>query len=727
MADTMIVSKDEGHPLAKFGVVIENEAPEEKMAGLYHAVANLVDAGADIAACLPPVLTMLNWPGTARNLSDVLPHEDDTFDITALQNVFCNLGYKSQNFSLTKARLKSAFPGILIPRREPSMIVMSIEGSMARVFNCLSKSVEERPVASLKGTYIYPEKKTYTAPETTQNWYQKRFRRYSKLLFHTLFLTGLSNLLALSIPIFVLLIYDRFIPTNSFTTWLSLVSGVAIAVLADLLIRATRRRSIEFVSARLGYLSNVAVINRLLNLPISMTETASVGAQVARLRDLERIKEFISGPLGAALLDLPFSVIAIGAIAFLAGWLAIVPVVAAILFIVCGFAFARAVSINTERSAKVNSQRQELVIEIIQHLRAIKTTGNMDAWINRFAAASQQCARQNFKSSQMGALIATSGQSLTMLSGLTTLGFGTLMAIDETLSTGALIATMLLVWRALAPMQGLLVFLTRMEQLRKSIEQTNRLMSLPPEKSSGLPMPNAKGNVKFSQVTFRYPGQAVPVISNLTFDAQPGEVIAVVGKNGAGKSSILKLIAGLFPPLAGRITIDDRDIRQINPRELRKLISFVSQTPHFFNGTIAENLSLSHPLANRQELIDALEMASAWEDVQKLPDGLETVIQAQQVGQFSMSFQMRLSLARAYLRKSPIVLFDEPITGLDFESEFMFATAIDQIRTKSTVFIITHRPSHLRNADKVLILEDGASRYFGAADAICGRIPNHLL
>lgn len=716
------------HPLAKFGVVVEHQDPDELVTNLTAAIHEWQGGSNDIIACLPVLLVALGWNGRARALADTLPPQDQVFDITALQNLMGRLGYSSQVQTRRSLSPKTHLPALVLPPSADAFIVLSLNGSQTvSVYDLKTGTIQDRPLKAAGGTIVTFDTLEDIAPESSLNWYQQQIRRFGRLWAYVLMLTGLSNVLALSIPVFVLLAYDRVIPTGSMTTLFSIAAGVGLALVTDLVVRKVRRLLISHASARIGYLSGAAVFDRLLSLPTAMTEKASIGAQIARIRDLERVKEFISGPLGASILDVPFILVFVGAIAVIAGWLAVVPLFAALFYVACGIAFSRKVAREVETSAKLNSRRQEFVIELIRRLRAIKAAGSTRTWIDRYEDISELCAKENAKNARTTSLITIISQVMMLSAGLITLGTGVHLVIDGSVTTGGLIAAMILVWRAMAPMQGMFVFLTRVDQLKNSIVQTNRLLALTPERSGGLPLTAPQGHVSFANVTFRYPGEADPAFSNVSFEAKPGEVTAIVGKNGSGKSSVLKLVAGLYQPLAGSIKIDGRDIRQIAPRDLRQMIAFVSQSPHFFNGTIAENMRMSNSLASRDEIVEALEMAGAWEAVEALPEGLETFISARQTDQFSNSLMMRLSLARAYLRKAPIVLLDEPITGLDFEAEYYFTSAIDHLRESSTVFIITHRPSHLRAADNVLILEGGQVRYFGAAVEVRGKIPAHLI
>jgi len=199
-------------------------------------------------------------------------------------------------------------------------------------------------------------------------------------------------------------------------------------------------------------------------------------------------------------------------------------------------------------------------------------------------------------------------------------------------------------------------------------------------------------------------------------------VVAIVGADGSGKSTLLKLIAGLYSPQAGNVMIDDLDIRQIDPIELRKAIGYAPQVPQLFFGTVAQNLRLAHPTATDADLREALALAGVWQEVAQLPRGLDTRVGDSQSNRISTSLTQGISLARAYVKKSPLLLLDEPVTGLDFDGDRCFREFVEAMRGKATVMMVTHRPSHLSLADQIIVLDKGAVRAAGPAAEIRAKL-----
>ena len=291
------------------------------------------------------------------------------------------------------------------------------------------------------------------------------------------------------------------------------------------------------------------------------------------------------------------------------------------------------------------------------------------------------------------------------------------------MTTGALIATIILVWRVLGPFQTFCTSLPRFEQLQNAITQINRLMTITTEwsaKETKAHVADFKGHLAFLKVGLRYTKDTDPVFAGLSFDAEPGQLIAITGGNGSGKSTILKLANGLYRPQAGTVRIDGVDIRQLDAIELRQRIAYVSQSPHFFQGTIAENLRFAEPLASNETLKETLMQVDAWNDIAKLPQGLETEIGSGAANSLSSGLlAYRLNLARAYLKNTPLMLFDElPYAFLNSPAGDIFKTHLAKWKGQRTMMLVTHREDYLHMADLVVLLRPDESPLVNTPEVI---------
>ncbi len=462
----------------------------------------------------------------------------------------------------------------------------------------------------------------------------------------------------------------------------------------------------------------------------SFTERATIGAQVARIKDFESVREFFTGPLATVFMELPFALFYFAVIALLGGVIALVPVIATILFLIGGYLVMPVVRKNVSIASRAGSRRQEFMVEALSKMRAVKLAAAEHTWVKRYREMSARAAYGGFKNGLFAAGIGTLSNILIITSGLATISVGVLGVIAGDLTIGGLIAAMMLVWRVLSPLQTGFTMIQRVEQVRGSIRQIDGLMAIKPErdpKAIVQPLKNVKGRVVFSRVSLRYSNEADPALVGVSFEVEPGEVVAVTGRNGSGKSTILKLLLGLYAPQAGSIKVDAADIRQIDPIELRHMISYTPQVCNLFFGSIAQNLRLANPTATDADIRWACDQADVWEEVAALPRGLETRIGEGAADHLPTSFIQKLSLARGYLKRSPIMLFDEPVNGLDFEGDRTFMQAVETFRGQSTIFMVTHRPSHLRIADRILVFDGGYLRLAGPAEEVRARIPPDLL
>lgn len=687
-------------------------------------------AASDLAACLLPLLKALGWKGDPRNVAEALPHFANDLDLTGLRNVMANLNYSSRPVRVDLADIDSRLlPCLFLPDDGCALVLKSMSEGRVEAFDSGAGAPITLDEPELKGTaYFFSQ-----APEAGPNrvgWFRTVLERFRPLFWQTFFVTLFLNVMALGTPLFVMSVYDRVVPTGSMSMLMAFAIGVGIALVFDTVLRAVRARILAFIGARLDNIMGNNIFQHLLALPPGFTERATIGAQVARIKDFESVREFFTGPLATVFMELPFALFYFAIIFMLGGVLALVPVIATFLFVIGGFLVMPVVRKNVGIGSRAASRRQEFLVETLGKMRAVKLSAGEHNWVKRYREMSARAAFGGFKTGVFAAVITTGSNALIVLSGMATIATGVIGVIDGTMTTGGLIAAMMLVWRVLSPLQTGFTLIQRVEQVRGSIRQIDQLMNLKPErdpKAMVAPLKNLKGRVSFSRVSLRYTNDADPALVGVSFDVEPGEVVAVTGRNGSGKSTIIKLMLGLYAPQAGSVRIDSSDLRQIDPVELRHAVAYVPQVCNLYFGTIAQNLRLAHPTATDADIRWACEMADVWEEIMALPRGLETRVGDGSIDHLPTSFVQKLSLTRAYLKRSPLMLFDEPVNGLDFEGDRQFMQAVEYFRGQSTIFMVTHRPSHLRFADRILVFDGGYLRLAGPAEEVRARIPPDLI
>ena len=683
------------------------EAMRQGRMGAFQAVS-------PFAACLMPLLTALGWQGDPRHIVEALPHFAADLDLDGLRNVLIELSFVTKPHD---GRLDGVDPRLLPclhvdDAGRPRVVLESIDGAV-RVFDGVQRQEIQLRAAGISGTtyFIEPaEVQEEIGPRKT--FLGTIVQRFSGVAMQLGLITLFNNILALGFPLFALMIYDKVIGGQSRELVAYLLAGIGLTFVFDLVLRMLRSRMLAYMGARVERLVAIATLKHLLRLPVGYTESAPIGTQLARLKEFETVREFFTGPLAGVAFDLPFLFVFLLVIAWLGGPLVLVPLLLGLLILLLGYASQYVQSNAMQRVASSQAARHGLTVEIVSNLESIKQSGGAAIWLERYRAASAAAAVDSRRVQMVSGLLNAVSQTLMMLTGMIVLAWGAMRSTEGSMSVGALVATMALSWRALAPLQLGLTALTRLGQIRLGMAQIDRLLQLRTELSDR-PGPAVvqrvfRGAVTLNRVSLRYRPDAEPALLGVDLVLRPGEMIGITGHTGSGKSTILKVMAGLYQAQAGAVLLDGLDIRQMTPHELRNAVTYAPQNRHLFHGTIAQNLRLAAPTASDDDLKAALAEAGALNEILALPDGLHTGLGDHAAArQLSTGLLQRISLARVYLRPSAVLLFDEPGQWLDELGDAALIESLQRRKGKQTIVIVTHRPSHLTFCDRVLLMENG--------------------
>ncbi|MGF1606702.1 MAG: peptidase domain-containing ABC transporter [Rhodothalassiaceae bacterium] len=693
-------------------------------------------AESDAAACLLPLLEALGWRGGVRQIVETLPHFANTLSLDDLRNVLANLGFRTVAKRVRPGdRLdRRLMPGLMVDQAGCLYVLKRIDADgRIQAFGGGSRGPALLQDGQLNGQLylVAPDELVADAADRQkENWLRAAFRRFRPAAGKLLVQTFLLNVLALAVPLFIMAVYDQVIPSGSDRILLPLAIGLILAFSFEALIRYARAKLLAAVGGRLDYLIATSVFRQILLLPASLTETAPLGAQVARLREFDSLRDLFTGTLATIVLEMPFVLLFLAVIAALAGWLALIPLAMILLFAVIAAFVVPPLKRRVARASKTRAERHAFLVETVTNIRTIREAGVESVWRDRFREINARTGLAQFGSAQLSLFMQTLAQTIMMAAGLATVGFGVVAVLAGSLSVGGLIATMALVWRVLTPIHNLFLTLTRAEQIRAAVHQINQLMRMPTETVARPATAMARrwaGRISLNRVSFRYSASTEPALLGISFEAQPGELIAIMGSNGAGKSSVLRLVLGMYRPQAGQVALDGLDIRQIDPLEVRRAVALVPQSGHLFHGTLAQNLRLSNPMASEADLAQALRLAGLYDEIMALPEGLETRVGDQAVWQLNAGFRQRLSLARAYVRDAPVMLLDEPAQALDETGDTALMQALQQFHGQRTILMVSHRPSHVKLADKVLVLDRGQLVLSGTPDEIFSKLPGGIV
>jgi ATP-binding cassette subfamily C protein LapB len=670
--------------------------------------------------CVMPLLEALGWRGHARRIFEAVPYLIKEISLTDLRNLMANLGYSSKNNGLNLRDLsRELLPCLFVADSGAIYILCEKEEGVISAVDCLTnQKITLSDQTSLNGTaytfYEQPEKEP-----SRGTWLSNVLHRFHSFIYWLIGLGFITNILSLSSIVFVMAVYDEVVPSHSHITLGFFALGLLLALVCMQFIHVIQNRAVSYFGARMDMIIGTEVIRQVMNLPMSLVEGASVASQVSRLRQFDGVRETFTGPIANIILQGPFAIFFLIVLYIIAGPIVLVPLLMILVFVVLTLSMFPLLRRSTSKVSAASMERRKFLLEGTSQLTTIKHLGAEQTWVDRFQDVSASLSVAQKQSESLSSLSTNLSHIIMKIAGVSAIIWGAVRVMDDLMSVGALIAVVLLVWRILSPLQSALMVLGRIDQIMESVGQINRLMGMPTERRHVTESPHRfEGLIRIQNVGFRYPNDPNPALQGIMMEAKPGEIIAIVGQNGSGKTTLLKLLLGFYFPQAGSITMDGIDIRQFNPMVLRQSISYVPQQNQFFHGTLAQNLQFSAPDATEERMIQAAEQAGLLSQIMTLPEGFETRIDEQVMNIFSSGFLQKINLARAYIRKSNILIMDEPGNTLDQEGDEILRQTIESFRGKKTVVIVTHRPSLINLADRILSLQKGSMRAFGPKEKV---------
>lgn len=684
-------------------------------------------ANDECVAVINRFLELTGWSQGPRRVFESMPHANDVDSIEAFRTILFRLGFKTKVEPVSVENLRQEYLPCFIRTPEGQLVLVekTVSDDTAQVFDPVEAVKHERAIADLVGTAIFPEHKQKSAdanPATAEKWSDKIIRAFGPTILQVFLISLVVNVLALTPPLYVMAVYDNAIGSQSTEVLVGLTVGVLMVIAADFALRQVRSRLQAYLGARLDEQTNEAAFRQLLHLPLSFIEDAPIGSQLTRLRQMTSIREAFIGALATALFDLPFILLFIAVTAVIGGPLVWVPIGLIVLYGALAFwaipKTKRLVSVAGDAKAQLNN----LTVEAVTAQRAIRDLASEAIWLRRHRRLSAETAEANMKMRQFNFLIQTISQSLVAAAGIAILAIGAGMVIAGSLSAGALIAVMALSWRILGPMRNIFLSGLTAGQSLQSIDQINRLMRMPLERE---PDDNPsiarsfKGRIAFDRVSFRYPSAREPSLRGASFKLEPGQLMCLTGSSGSGKSTALRILLGLHQQQAGSVFVDGLDLRQIDKGEWRRSLGVAPQANELFFGTIAQNIRLAHPSATDEE-IEAITQRFGVQNYfnSVLDNGLNTRYDTAAQQSWPDALVRRIALCRAFICDSSIYVLDDPAANLDEAGERALLGMLEEKRRDCAIIMTTHRPSHIRLADIVVWLDDGAVRDIGPPEKI---------
>lgn len=676
---------------------------------LDRAVADAFRQQNELSRIVAPLLREIGWRGAARDVIEALPYYADELDVTGLTNALARLGFKvTERSGVIESIDDRGFPCLVLAEDREAVLLLEKRLDGYVVSNSLDETLlDTAPFGAGRAIFFEREPESVA---TAKNWTRGTISRLRPIVLQAVVLSTLIGVLLLGNALFTTLVFSEVLPSGARDTLAYALLGVIVSFGLVHILQGYRARLLAFIAGRVEFLFGTAALGKLMQLSPSYTERSAVGSQIARLSGFEAIRDIFASPIGSTILELPATVV-IAVVLCLINPVALpVIIVMLLIYALMYWLLEPVMRERVSAQGRLSARRNEFLVEMIGKMRGIRESRAENIWLDRYRVVSADASFAAFRTEQLTAALNAGANGLMMTAGLAIVAFSIPYTLDGTIGAGSLMASLILIWRVLGPMQTAFNNLSRVDRIRTAAQQFDMVMQLRGERlpaDQRANMNEMRGQIEFSRVSFRYSITADPALIGVTVDIKPGEMIAMTGANGGGKSTFVKLLLGMYAPQAGTIRIDGVDIRQIDPVDLRRMVGYVPQEMQFFRATIAQNLRFARPEASEAELWDAVAMAGATDQIAALPGGLDYRIGDSASDRLPASLRQKMALARAYLTRAPILLFDEPGTGLDYESDACFIEALKALKGKRTVIFISHRPSHMKLADNVALFRNG--------------------
>lgn len=684
--------------------------------------------------CLIQLCRLYNLPATRTALRAGLPLVDNRLTVELFPRAAERAGLAARLLKRPLARMTGLeLPAVLLlaDGRACLLAALDHEGGEATVLLPETGLGESRlKLAELESLYsghalfVRPRFRQdshldHGVDNAARNWFWGTLSRSWRIYRDVLLASLMINLFGLTGPFFTMIVYDRVIPNLAFETLWVLALGIGVVYGFSLLLRGLRGYFVDEAGKKANLRISAALLEKVLGLRLEV-RPKSVGAFSKNLQQFESVRDFITSFSITALIDLPFMLLGLAAIWYLGGSIVYIHLAAITLMGLFALAVQVPLKKAVERSFTASAQKNAILVEGLSGIETIKMLRAESQIQRAWEEAVSYIATWSSRSRLFSSSVSHFSDFIMNLTVVGVLIAGVYRIAEGQLSQGGIIALMILSRQAIGPMSQVVSLATRYHRAKTALATLNTIMELPVERppdKSFLHRSECLGRLSFVQVDFQYPGQSGLALRQITLTIEPGERVAIIGPIGSGKTTLGKLLLGLYEPTGGMVCLDDTDIRQIDPAELRRFIGYVPQDITLFRGTIRENIILGSPEVDDARILRAADLAGVSQFAGKHPKGFDLEIGEQGRG-LSGGQRQSVVMARALLHDPPILILDEPSSSMDNRTETRLKTNLKNLLAGKTLVLITHRGSLLDLVERIIIIDNGTVVADGPRDQV---------
>jgi len=617
---------------------------------------------------------------------------------------------------VTNVSLDNMSAGVIFPELGDAEVAVPLDELMAR-------SAGYFIVAKLR--FTFDQRAPSVGKVTVRHWFWGSLAENSRIYRDIMVAAFVVNMFALAMPLFTMNVYDRVLPNRATETLWVMALGISFIFIGDLVLRTMRGYFLDWASTRIDIKLTARIMEQVLGIRLEQRPN-SVGSFASNLRSFETVRDFITSATITTLIDIPFGLIFIGVMAWIS-WPMIIPVLlGAVVILIYSFSVQTKMHDLSETMYRASATRNATLIESLVGLETVKALGIEGQMQRKWEHSAHFLTEVSSKLRLLSSSINNGAATMQQLITVSLVILGVYLVINGELTMGGLIASTMLASRALVPIAQTAGLLTQYHNAATSLNSLDEIMQRPVERpadSTFLSRPVFNGDIEFREVSFSYPGAESNALTKVSFKIKAGEHVAILGRMGSGKSTIHKLILGLYQPTEGAVLIDGIDARQIDPAELRRSIGYVQQDTQLFYGSMRDNLTISAPHVDDAAVIAVARIGGIDEFVNSHPKGFDMLI-GERGETLSGGQRQGVGVARAFINKPAILLLDEPTSAMDHSGEDAIKTRLAENTQNKTLLLISHRSSLYALVNRIIVIDSGRIVADGAKEQVTDALRN---